>query len=181
MKVIFSICTFILLFTGHSFAQHFPDLNNDSTLFKKNSNINSVLLKGDSSYRNVFIDTLMYSSFWDTVPQPSFWKKLMHLSEDSGFINVASTRQILDKCSVSYYSLLNDSQKNNYRDSLRKAFGLSDSTRIFYTTGKRFFYSFKKAIPNIDQSIPVFIKNNVDPWYAQSILLIESPIPQGSI
>lgn len=175
MKVAFYLFVFIILSCETVFSQPCSILNNDSILLKKYPNISSVHFKGDSMPRFVFIDSLMYSVFWDTVPQPSFWKKLMRLSKDTGFMNVAETRLILDTCSVSNYSSMNDNQKDIYRDSLRKTFGLSDSARIYFTTGKRYFYSFKNAIPNIDQSIPVFIHNDVDPWYAQSILLIESP------
>jgi hypothetical protein len=149
--------------------------SNDSTLKTKKLNVFSILYRGDSTYRKAYVDSTMYADFWDTIPQPNFWAKLMHLSADSGFMSVANTRKIIDKNSVAFYSALNDIQKNNYRDSLRKEYGLTDSTRLFFTTGKKYFYSFKTVIPNIDQSIPVFIENNVDPWYAQSILLIESP------
>jgi hypothetical protein len=90
-------------------------------------------------------------------------------------MNVASTRQILQIVPVIKYKTLTETGKLAYRDSLRIAFGLADSMKIFFSTGKQFFYQFYSAIPNIDQSIPIFIENGVDPWYAQAILLIESP------
>jgi hypothetical protein len=174
MKLI--LFNFLLLFSAdYAISQPTSSINIDSLAIKNSSKVASVLFKGDSIFRNTFIDTLMFANFWDTIPQPTFWKKLMHLSEDSGYMNVANTRRILDTCSVKFYGTLNDEQKDNYRDSLRKMHGISDSVRVFFTTGKQYFYSFKNAIPNIDQSIPVFIENGVDPWYAQSILLIESP------
>ena len=147
------------------------------TLVNKNdrTNVYKILYRGYSTYRKAYVDSIMYADFWDTIPQTIFWTKLMRLSADSGFMSVAKTRQIIDTISVIYYSSLNDTRKTNYRDSLKKAFGLSDSTRIFFTTGKKYFYSFRTIIPSIDESIPVFIENNVDPWFAQSILLIESP------
>ena len=43
------------------------------------------------------------------------------------------------------------------------------------TNGKSFFYDFDKASANFHKGINDFIDNGVDPWYAQSILLIESP------
>ncbi len=175
MRIVFIIIIFFLQFSSYIHSQPSSAFPDDTTREKKYPNVNAVLFKGDSVYRNTFVDSLMYAGFWDTVPQPLFWERLMHLPEDSGFMNVAGTRQVLDTLSVSYYSSLSDDKKNSFRDSLRKAHGIPDSIRLFFTTGKRYFYSFRNAIPNIDQSIPVFIENNVDPWYAQSILLIESP------
>jgi hypothetical protein len=171
------IVLFVILFNLFqiAFSQNSFILFNDSIVKRNKSNVCEILYRGDSVFRKAYVDSIMYANFWDTIPQPNFWAKLMHLSSDSGFMSVANTRKIIDKNSVAFYSSLNDNQKNNYRDSLRKAYGLSDSTRLFFTTGKKYFYSFKTVIPNIDQSIPVFIENNVDPWYAQSILLIESP------
>jgi hypothetical protein len=43
------------------------------------------------------------------------------------------------------------------------------------TSGKQFFYDFDKAFTNFDRGINAFVANGVDPWYAQAILLIESP------
>ncbi len=175
MRYLFLTFVIILYFSEILFSQNSFITRTDSIIRNNHSNICSILYRGDSTYRKAYVDSLMYADFWDTIPQPNFWAKLMHLSADSGFMSVANTRKIIDKNSVSFYSSLNDIQKNSYRDSLRKTYGLSDSTRLFFTTGKKYFYSFKTVIPNIDQSIPVFIDNNVDPWYAQSILLIESP------
>lgn len=172
---IFITCFLIITLFGSLYSQPSPHFEKDSIQMREFPNVNSILFIGDSVYRKTFIDSVMYSDFWDTIPQPTFWKKLMSLSKDSGFMNVASSRQILDTITADYYAKLNDDKKEEYRDSLKKKFGLSDSTRIFFTTGKKYFYSFRNVIPNIDLSIPVFIENNVDPWYAQSILLIESP------
>ena len=50
-----------------------------------------------------------------------------------------------------------------------------DSARILLTPGKSFFYDFEKASENFDKGLNDFIANGVDPWYAQAILMIESP------
>ena len=65
--------------------------------------------------------------------------------------------------------------KSCYKDSLRSYYCLSDSARILLTNGKSFFYDFEKASANFNQGINDFIANGVDPWYAQAILMIESP------
>jgi len=175
MKLVITLFTIFLSFSEIVHSQKFVIAKNDSINKNDRTNVYKILYRGDSTYRKAYVDSIMYADFWDTIPQTIFWTKLMRLSADSGFMSVAKTRQIIDTISVIYYSSLNDTRKTNYRDSLKKAFGLSDSTRIFFTTGKKYFYSFRTIIPSIDESIPVFIENNVDPWFAQSILLIESP------
>ena len=45
----------------------------------------------------------------------------------------------------------------------------------FVTSGKEEFYELKKVLPEISKAIHVFEKAGVDPWYAQTIMLIESP------
>ncbi|OFX38137.1 MAG: hypothetical protein A2X08_09000 [Bacteroidetes bacterium GWA2_32_17] len=175
MKLVITLFTIFLSFSEIVHSQNFVIAKNDSINKNDRTNVYKILYRGDSTYRKAYVDSIMYADFWDTIPQTIFWTKLMRLSADSGFMSVAKTRQIIDTISVIYYSSLNDTRKTNYRDSLKKAFGLSDSTRIFFTTGKKYFYSFRTVIPSIDESIPVFIENNVDPWFAQSILLIESP------
>ncbi|OFX20619.1 MAG: hypothetical protein A2033_01205 [Bacteroidetes bacterium GWA2_31_9] len=134
-----------------------------------------VLFKNDSIYRRLIRDSIITANFWDTVPQPNYWRKLINLPADSALMNESSSRIILDKIHVSFYNKKTPEQKAAYRDSLRREYCLDDSCKILFSSGKKFFYDFKNAIPNIDASLPVFISNKVDPWYAQSILLIESP------
>jgi hypothetical protein len=136
---------------------------------------NEVMFNTDTMYRKLMLDSIFQADFWDTVPQPMFWKKIINLSGDSAILNVSHNRQILEIVSIKRYSKMGDERRSIYRDSLRRAYNLPDSAKIFFSTGKQFFYQFYKAIPNIDASIPIFIENGADPWYAQAILLIESP------
>jgi len=51
-----------------------------------------------------------------------------------------------------------------------------DSNEVLYvTTGKSDFYRFHEVFPSLGKGISAFEANHVDPWYAQAILLIESP------
>ena len=52
---------------------------------------------------------------------------------------------------------------------------MPEETHIYMTSGKRDFYDFNKIMPSIGRGIQIFDDNNVDPFYAQAILLIESP------
>lgn len=112
---------------------------------------------------------------WDTLPQAQFWKKILTLSKDSCLINVANTRQILYKMSFSEWSKQTEFQKDKFKDSLKKALGINLDLKINVTFGKNDFYKIKEVTPSISEGIQEFRNLGVDPWYAQSILMIESP------
>lgn len=121
------------------------------------------------SARSIFQDG------WDDLAQPVFWKEIMSLSPDSCLINIAATRQIVARMSNADWNAQSEEQKNVYRDSIRSMFGLDAEARIFVTTGKNDFYRFETVYPELSRGVEAFERNGVDPWYAQAILLIESP------
>lgn len=120
-------------------------------------------------------DDQLYKEGWHTLPQPQFWQKIMLMPPDSAIVSVAGNRQLLDKINVKDWARMSEVQHSIYKDSLKRKFGIADSALILVTAGKRDFYDYKKAMPIINRSIDVFRQNGVDPWYAQAILLIESP------
>lgn len=117
----------------------------------------------------------MYDYACDTLSQVKFWRSIMHLNKDSGYFNLPENRKILCKVNLKKWDSLSIENKNRFKDSLRFTYLLSDSARILLTNGKSFFYDFDKAALNFDKGIQGFMNNEVDPWYAQAILLIESP------
>lgn len=120
-------------------------------------------------------DEMLFREGWHQLPQARFWQQIMSLTPDSAVVNIGSTRQVLDKIYVKQWNKLSDVQRNLYKDSVRKCNNIPDSVSLLVTTGKKDFYEFKKVMPTISKSIEVFKQNGVDPWYAQAILLIESP------
>jgi hypothetical protein len=124
---------------------------------------------------NFVFDSSIVKMYCDTLPQVKFWDKILDLSEDSAVINFAHNRYCIQTVSTKWWLKQSDDFKNCYRDSIRKCYQLPDTTRILFTTGKGHYYVWDSVFYLIDKSIPVFINNEVDPWYAQSILLIESP------
>lgn len=112
---------------------------------------------------------------WDNLQQPQFWRQIMLLSPDSVIINVASTRQIIGKMPNRKWVKQTEAQKSLFKDSVRRSLGLPDSERINVTTGKNDFYRFDLVFESLPKGITCFEEAGVDPWYAQSILLIESP------
>ncbi len=117
----------------------------------------------------------MYQLGCDTLSNVVFWRNIMRLDKDSALLNLPENRKVLHKVCLRTWDSLSVEQKNTFKDSLRKVNCLSDSARILLTNGKSFFYDFDKASANFHRGINDFIDNGVDPWYAQSILLIESP------
>lgn len=129
----------------------------------------------DLSCIQVLWDSMLTIHHWDTLPQVEFWRKVMTLGKDSGVVNIASTREIIETKSIVDWERLGDSLKMVYRDSVRQAYGLDSTAAIYITTGKGHYYQFEKALPGIGRGIRAFRTQGVDPWYAQAILLIESP------
>lgn len=129
---------------------------------------------GDEQNLVIRADDLI-SEGWADLAQPNFWKEVMALSPDSCIVNIAKNRTIIAKMSNADWNKQTSTQKSAFRDSVRAAHGLASDDRIYVTTGKSDFYKFDRVYPTIKQGIEAFEHNNVDPWYAQAILLIESP------
>jgi hypothetical protein len=94
---------------------------------------------------------------------------------DSCIINIAATRTILGKESFVNWRAQTETQKGLYKDSVRKQYGLAAEVKIYVTSGKSHFYQIEKVMPSISKAVDAFEKYRTDPWYAQAILLIESP------
>jgi hypothetical protein len=124
---------------------------------------------------NFVYDSQIYKLGCDTLPNVIFWRSIMKLHKDSALFNTPLNRNVLCKTGISKWECMDSTKKFCYKDSLRKIHCLSDSDRILLTNGKSFFYDFEKASTNFHQGINDFIDNGVDPWYAQAILMIESP------
>lgn len=154
----------LLMLSSQAFSQPLNDYDVEKIEVKKGTNANSIMSAHD-----------IFAERWDTLAQPQFWKKIMTLSPDSCLINVAATRDILEVMSIKDWKAQSETQKDLHRDSLRTAHGLASNERIFVTTGKNDFYRFNDVYPSLSEGVDAFERNGVDPWYAQAILLIESP------
>ena len=124
---------------------------------------------------NYIFDKTIYHLKVDTLPQVIFWRNIMNMHQDTAFLCVANSRCIVQKISVKDWNSKSDSAKKYFKDSVRVAKNLDTASKILLTAGKKFFYDFDKTSLNFDKGIRCFVQNGVDPWYAQAILLIESP------
>ncbi|MEO0582078.1 MAG: hypothetical protein AAF135_07650 [Bacteroidota bacterium] len=123
----------------------------------------------------VIIDSTIYTQSWDTLIQPRFWRYAMDFGPDTVIVNIAKTREIVEVLPLATVRSWGEKKKKAYEDSLRTAYGAGKKGEIFFTTGRKHFYHIDKVLPEIDRAIEIFQKEGTDPWYAQSILLIESP------
>jgi hypothetical protein len=139
------------------------------------SSVIGLLNPNTKNNEDYIFDENLYKFKVDTLPQVIFWRKVMNLHQDSSLMCLAANRSVVEKFSNKDWDKKSDVQKKAYRDSVKCSMNLDSTHRVLITTGKKFFYDFDKTYPNFHKGINCFIENGVDPWYAQAILLIESP------
>ncbi|WNJ18755.1 transglycosylase SLT domain-containing protein [Pontibacter sp. G13] len=129
----------------------------------------------DCLRKRVIRDTQLRQEQWHQLAQPVFWQLVMNLDPDSSVLNLADTREILDIFPTESYDTLSTEEKKDFKDSVLNAYRLPENTRIYVTYGKRDYYDIESMFDEIDRGIHAFLEAGTDPWYAQAILLIESP------
>lgn len=117
----------------------------------------------------------IYDEKWNMMNQPLFWKKVMVMHPDSSMLNTASNRFILLKVHTKKWNAKPELERKRIKDSLMLVNNFALTEKIMCTSGKSNFYKFDAVYPSITKGILAFEDQNVDPWYAQAILLIESP------
>lgn len=117
----------------------------------------------------------LYAEGWDTLAQPKFWKQIIHLSPDSCLVNVANTRTPVETINAKNWSAQSEAEKDLAKTWICQMNNLDQGTCLFVSIGRKDFFEHRKSLTTIDRAIKVFQQNEVDPWYAQTILLIESP------
>lgn len=133
-----------------------------------------VLLK-DTVTQRVISNRDIIREGWQNLPQIRFWRRIMRLDPQYSYLNVADTRQILMQVPTDYYNRMSSSRKKQFKDSVLRVRRLSPNTKLYVTSGKADFYEVHRTLPSIHRGINAFVGAGVDPWYAQAILLIESP------
>ncbi|OQB64763.1 MAG: hypothetical protein BWX95_00587 [Bacteroidetes bacterium ADurb.Bin141] len=129
----------------------------------------------DTAKMSFVSNAVLFREHWDTLQQVKFWQQVIGLNADTALINVSSSRQVLHKIPFADWTCQNETEKTAYKKFINLANGLDTNTSLYVTFGKKEFYEYKRVIPTINSAIKVFNTNSVDPWYAQTILLIENP------
>ena len=135
----------------------------------------TVVSYNETEKLSFLVDSNLYTQGWSELSQAKFWQQVINLSSDTCLVNVASERTLVNKVCRADWSTLTDEQKKLCKDSILCNNNLDSSTTQYVTSGINEFYELKKVLPDISKAIDVFEKNGGDPWYAQTILLIESP------
>ncbi|CAN5525100.1 hypothetical protein BH11BAC2_BH11BAC2_20540 [soil metagenome] len=156
-------------------AQRSPLIEKDPVVMKK------VVVAYDDTTTMQFVNNqALFAEGWDNLGQPVFWKQIMNLSPDSCIINVASSRTPLQTACYRTWSISTEVQKSCVKGSIRDTFCIPTVEELYVTSGKKEFYEHRKSIPTISKAIKYFNEYGVDPWFAQTILLIESPGKQSA-
>ena len=145
------------------------------SLNSTSQNIIDVYCYDDSCSHEMIDPEMLVVERWDILEQSKFWKTIIITTKDTCVINIASTRQILDYINKDVWFEQTEKEKKIFKDSVKDYYCLDTNTRLYITTGKKEFYKIEQVIPSLETAINIFQENNVDPWFAQSILLIESP------
>ncbi|MFM8949603.1 MAG: transglycosylase SLT domain-containing protein [Bacteroidota bacterium] len=117
----------------------------------------------------------IFKEGWDTLSHVRFWQEIMAMPHDSLLLNVAHLRKPLFSLHVADWSCQTVDEKDEYKRLVCVSNDLSSATSINVTSGKEHFFEFRKVLPMIPTAIEIFEQEGTDPWYAQTILLIESP------
>jgi hypothetical protein len=118
----------------------------------------------------------IFNERWDLLPQMHYWKVVMQMSPDSCVVSMGMDKKIVSIIpSTEWKTLTTDDQKNKAKEKLKLALNIPENEILNVVIGKSNFYLFEAVYPSLNHGVKAFEKYNVDPWYAQAILLIESP------
>lgn len=147
-----------------------PPLKADPLTFSK------VVVSADQTKKMLFVNnSSFFEEGYDTLTQSRLWKQVICLSPDSCIINIASSRIPLKTSGYKEWMAQTEEEKTIFKKSVCNVCGIDSNATLFITAGKKEFYEHRKTIPTIAKAVKAFLDYGVDPWYAQTILLIESP------
>ena len=129
----------------------------------------------DTTIMDFINDEALYKEGWDSLAQPRFWKNVMNLSPDSAIINISSTRMPLGVIDYNQWMKQKEGEKIICKKNYCTFNNIDLNTDLFITNGRKDFFEHRKSLEAVNKAINIFLKNGVDPWFAQTILLIESP------
>ncbi|MFN0201260.1 MAG: transglycosylase SLT domain-containing protein [Bacteroidia bacterium] len=120
-------------------------------------------------------DMDLYRQGWDTLEQVMFWNDVCTLEPEYSAVYDMKTREMFAYVSTHRWYRCGAAKRSVILDSVRREYGLPAKHELSVAAGRSDFYLFQETIPNIHKAVDIFIRDKTDPWYAQAILLIESP------
>ncbi|MFM7014904.1 MAG: transglycosylase SLT domain-containing protein [Bacteroidota bacterium] len=148
----------------------------DSMLVKK------IVATKEDTTKMYFVDNQkLKKERWDQLAQPAFWKKIICLSPDSCIVNIADTRESLAQVPYNDWKLISEAELTRNKSKIREQYNIEAERELYVTSGKRDFFEHRKTMLYLSKAVSYFKEYGVDPWYAQTILLIESPGKNKSV
>lgn len=179
MKRILFVLVISLLTLGFHFPYYKYPYNKIRIVYNDSCGVNYKLLKVKYPKRNnsgwYVSDSSHYHLKLDTLKQIKFWRSVMVLSPDSSFCYTLPNRNMICVQRTKDVNVLNSNEFNAYKDHLRAFYEIDTSLKIVYRSGLKDFYNFNAIDAYLNTAISEYVKLGVDPWYAQTILMIECP------
>jgi len=116
----------------------------------------------------------IYHEGLDTVSRTIFWRRLMRTGKDSVLFYTQPNRRVLAAKATEEWKAIPEMERLAFLNRLSLQLQ-SEEVKVSYMFGRSHFYDVKGVIPQIDRAVKIFEENNTDPFFAQAILLIESP------
>jgi hypothetical protein len=159
-----STLAFLVVFQ-HLIAQPLNSWDEHKVVVKREKHVSEIMHMDD-----------IFEERWNLLPQMHYWKIVMQLSPDSCVISKGHDKKIIQIISSKdWKTYTTKEQKEEAKEKLKKELNLPQDEILNVVIGKSDFYLFETVYPYLTKGVEAFEKLNVDPWYAQAILLIESP------
>ena len=134
-----------------------------------------VIVHRDKQVSEIMHMDAIFDERWDMLPQMDYWKLVMQLSPDSCVVSQGPDKKIRKIMPSKLWKTFTDEQKDKAKELLKVELNIKPDELLTVVVGKSNFYLFDVVYPSLTRGVAAFEKNKVDPWYAQAILLIESP------
>jgi tRNA-binding EMAP/Myf-like protein len=134
-----------------------------------------VIVHRDKQVSEIMHMDAIFDERWDMLPQMDYWKLVMQLSPDSCVVSQGPDKKIRKIMPSNLWKTYTDEQKDKAKELLKVELNIKPDELLTVVVGKSNFYLFDVVYPSLTRGVAAFEKNKVDPWYAQAILLIESP------
>jgi hypothetical protein len=134
-----------------------------------------VIVHRDKQVSEIMHMDAIFDERWDMLPQMDYWKVIMQLTPDSCVVSQGTDKKIRKIMSSKVWKTYTDEQKEKAKEQLKVELNIRPDELLTVVIGKSNFYLFDVVYPSLTKGVAAFEKNKVDPWYAQAILLIESP------
>jgi hypothetical protein len=134
-----------------------------------------VIVHRDKQVSEIMHMDAIFDERWDMLPQMDYWKVIMQLTPDSCVVSQGTDKKIRKIMSSKEWKTYTDEQKEKAKEQLKVELNIRPDELLTVVVGKSNFYLFDVVYPSLSKGVAAFEKNKVDPWYAQAILLIESP------